>query len=325
MGLRNWLYDKSLLRAQKVETIVVSIGNLTVGGTGKTPVTLALMERLQERGFSFGVVSRGYHRSTKGLRVVKLEPRSAQQYGDEPTLIKTTFPEAPVVVCEKRALAAKALLEKQKVDVILCDDGFQHRRLHRDLNILLIDATEETANYRLLPVGRARESLLPALRRADIFIVTKANLVSEEKLADVMHWLQSKAGGKPIIKGKYVLNGLSSLTGKSEQELKDPVYLVSGIAKPKALEQTLAGRVKVVKHKVFSDHHRYTDLEIEAMLDEASHLQARWLLTTAKDSTKLSGFKRLKDRLWVTDLRVQFEGDAGALDEAFDRLARPNS
>lgn len=323
-GFRNWLYDVRLIKANQVGAKVISVGNLTLGGTGKTPVTIAVIEELSKRGHSCGVVSRGYKREQKGvLEVDATAKAAAQTFGDEPTLIKSTFPEMPVLVGEKRVAAAQALLASRNVDFIVCDDAFQHRRLHRDLNLLLIDATEPVRNYRVVPVGRARESLVPALRRADLLVITKANLVSADDLKTLTDWLETRVQ-KPILRAEYVYKGLRRVTdGALEQKLKDDrVYLVSGVAKPEAVEKTLDGKVQIVKHRTFSDHHRYTNLEVEEILDEASKLQARWILTTAKDSMKLGAFPALRERLWVVELGIQLKGEVKAFNEAVDRLAR---
>ncbi len=320
-GVRNWLYDKRLRKSHKVKAKVISIGNLTVGGTGKTPVTLALIEQLKKRKVSCGVISRGYKRMEKGVLTVDTTPRAALIFGDEPALIKATFPEIPVVVGEKRVDAAKALLEDNKVDVILCDDAFQHRALHRDLNILLLDVTEPVKNYRVLPVGRARESMKPALKRADFVFVTKGNLVAEAELKQFHDWFDPRYDGATI-RADYVLKGFHSLLGHKWDDIWDPVLMVTGIAKPQAFEKTVEGKAKILKHKTFPDHHRYTNQEVEIMIDEASQIQARWILTTAKDAMKLSQFPALKERLWIADLGLKLSGDTKDLYEALDRFAR---
>jgi tetraacyldisaccharide 4'-kinase len=318
---RNWAYDKGLRKTLKVKAKVISIGNITVGGTGKTPMTLLLIELLKKRQVKCGVVSRGYKRAESGVHVVTNEAKAAHAYGDEPALIKATFPDVPVIVGEKRVLAAEAMLGESNVDVILCDDAFQHRSLHRDLNLLLMDVTEPIKNYRVIPVGLAREALGPALKRADIVILTKANLVSPEELEEFQAWLGKRYQGA-VVRADYVLKGFHSQLGQNSDDLVDPVVLISGIAKPAALEKTLEGRVKILKHKSFPDHHRYTGNDVEVMLDEASQLQARWILTTAKDAMKLSQFQRLKERLWIADLGLKLAGDTKDLYEALDRFAR---
>jgi tetraacyldisaccharide 4'-kinase len=321
MGVRNWMYDKGFRKTQKVKAKVISIGNLTVGGTGKTPMTMFLVEQLQKRHLKCGVISRGYKRAEKGVLTVTTDPLAAHSYGDEPALIKSIFPELPVLVGERRVNAAEALLGEHKVDVIVCDDAFQHRSLHRDFNILLMDVTEPVKNYRVVPLGRARESLGPALKRADVVILTKANHATPEQYEEFTAWLKNRCD-KPMIRADYLLQGFHSLLGQKNEELLDPVILISGIAKPSALIKTLEGKAKILKHKSFPDHHRYTDLEVEVIMDEASQLQARWILTTAKDAMKLRQFKRLRERLWIVDLGLKLSGDTKDLYETLDRFSR---
>lgn len=323
-GFRNWLYDIRLFRAHKADAKVISIGNLTAGGTGKTPMTLAMIDELQRQGYSCGVISRGYRRSTKGVQEVDTSSKAPQLYGDEPALIKATYPDIPVFVGEKRFAAATALLASKKVDFIVCDDAFQHRALHRDLNLVLIDVTEMKKNYRVLPVGLARENWVKALRRADVILLTKTNLVDSTQLQDVKTWIQSRSD-KPIVCAEYEFDRFRDLNGKTSDHLTDKAYLVSAIAKPEFIEKTLGDRVKIVKHKSFGDHFRYTDLEIEAVLDEASQLQARWILTTSKDAVKMKAFRRLHERLWIAELSVKFRDGKKDLYEAIDRLGRATS
>lgn len=323
-GFRNICYDIGLLRAHNVEAKVISIGNLTVGGTGKTPMTMALIDLLKARKSTCGVVSRGYKRAQAGVHEVDTSVKASQLFGDEPALIKANYPDVPVFVGEKRIAAAKALLAQTPVDFIICDDAFQHRSIKRDLNILLFDATENQKNYRVLPVGMGREPVGRALKRADILIITKANLAGEEKAAEVKGWLQTKCD-KPIVIADYDILGFRSLDGKFSEQMKDKVYLVSAIAKPEALEKALAGRAQFVKHKIFKDHFKYTDLEIESILDETSQLQARWVLTTPKDAIKMKAFPRLRERLWVAELGLKLRDGKKELNEAIDRLARSSS
>lgn len=320
-GLRNWMYDHRLFKAVKVESKVISIGNLTVGGTGKTPVALALVDMIKARGKTCAVISRGYKREQKGVLEVDTSQSAAASFGDEPALIKHSHPDIPVVVSEKRVLAAKSILESRPVDFMICDDAFQHRSLHRDLNVLLFDATESVKNYRVLPVGLAREALVPALRRADILILTKANLVTPEQAEERVQWLEARCN-RPVILAEYIYNGLRSIGGEKRDTLKDPALLVTGVAKPDAVENLAKDHVKIINHRKFADHHRYTDLEVETLLDEASSSGARWIVTTGKDAMKLGAFARLRDRLWVIELGVHFKREAKALDEALDGLAR---
>ncbi|MGE4132502.1 MAG: tetraacyldisaccharide 4'-kinase [Bdellovibrionales bacterium] len=320
-SLRNWAYDVGLRKAKQVEAKVISIGNLTVGGTGKTPMTIFLIDELLKRGLSAGVVSRGYGRLEKGVLEVEISPRAVERFGDEPVLIKTAHPEIPIFVGEKRSKAAESLLAHKKVDVLIGDDAFQHRALHRDLNLLLIDATEPLQNYSLLPVGRAREASRPAFSRCDFVVITKCNLVDEATLGKVKDWVEARTK-KPIIQAEYILKNYRSTLGQKTNELKDKVILVSGIAKPYAFEAMLKDKLKIAKHNIYEDHHRYTDLDIEILLDSASTQGVRWIVTTAKDEVKLMHFPRLRERLWVADLSLNLKGELQELYESLDRLAR---
>lgn len=315
------MYDHRLFRAGKVEARVLAVGNVTVGGTGKTPVTLAMLELLKKKGFSVGVVSRGYKKGKSGIHPVDTGIKAAADFGDEPALIKHTHPEVPVFVGGKRVKTARQLLSEKSVDFIVCDDAYQHRALHRDLNLLLLDATVPMKEYRVMPVGRGRESLVPALKRADYLVLTKTNIADDAQVKDLIFWLKDRSD-KPVLLAPYEFRGLTNPAGETVKELKDPVYLVSGVAKPWTVEKTLAGVVKIVKHKSFEDHHRYTNLEVETILDEASHLQARWIVTTAKDAVKLRHFRALQGRLWVIEMGVKLEGDVKELYADIDRLAR---
>lgn len=325
--VRNWLYDCRLIGTKRAPCKVVSVGNLTAGGTGKTPVTLALIERLRACGRTCGVVSRGYGRRTSGVMEVRLESRAAGSgtaatFGDEPILIKATFPDLPVFVGEKRARAVERLAESNSVDVVLCDDAFQHRRLHRDLNLVLLDATESLANLRLLPVGRGREPTRQAMKRADLIIVTKANLAGEDRLGELLRWCSGRTD-RPVAVADYRFAGFQLIgTGEIRPNLGDGVYLISGVAKPGGVESLVGAHARVIKHRKFRDHHFYTGREVDEMLDEASVLQARWLVTTAKDGVKLGGFTSLRDRLWVAKLAVEFRDGGKELDEILDRILR---
>lgn len=320
-GFRNWMYDHRIRKAQTVSAKVISVGNVTVGGTGKTPVTLAILDLLKEKGYTCGVVTRGYKRRKKGVHPVVTGPSAAVEFGDEPVLIKNNFPDVPVVVGEKKVAAARQLLDTEKVQFLICDDGFQHRALGRDLNLLLLDATEPMKNYRVMPVGRGREALVPALRRADYFVLTKTNLADGNQLKDLIFFLKDKSE-KPVLLAAYFFSGFRNVRNEVQENLGDGAYLISGVAKPETVESVIGERVKILKHKTFPDHHSYTNLEIEAILDEASQMQARWIITTAKDATKLSRFHSLREKLWVIEMAVKFEGDVKSFYEDIDRLAR---
>lgn len=319
--IRNWLYDHKIFSAKQVSARVISIGNITVGGTGKTPTVLAFIRLMKEKGYTCGVVSRGYGRAGTGLEEVILASDSAAKFGDEPTLIKSEHPDIRIVVGAERVRAAEQALQDNESQFIICDDAFQHRHLHRDLNVVLIDALEKPRDYRMLPVGRARERVRPALARADLFVITKANQVESQRRDELEQWIRSMSD-RPLIYGEYELKGFRNLKGERVMSLRDKCFLVTGVAKPESVEKTVDGKAQVVGNRHFPDHHSYSNRDVEDFLDQASKLQARWILTTSKDAIKLSQFKSLSERIWIVDTEMQFKGNVQALYEAIDRLAR---
>ena len=179
MALRNLLYDRDVLPTFEVGIPIVSVGNLTLGGTGKTPLICELVAWALENKLHPGVVSRGYRGQVRGVELVT--PNGDPSYfGDEPVMIASRFANVPVYVGADRVAAVKKMIEHQKVDIIFADDAFQHRRLGRKADIVVVDCTEAISNYRVVPVGRARENVR-GLDRADFIILNKVNLATPEQ------------------------------------------------------------------------------------------------------------------------------------------------
>ena len=175
--IRNLFFDIGIFKTRKVNVPVISIGNITAGGTGKTPIVEYLTQYFLEQNHKVAVISRGYKRKTKGTVVVsdgKLLIYNASECGDEPLQIASKFPEAIIIVDENRYRAAKLAEEKFKCDIILMDDGFQHRNLHRDFDVVVIDVTKPPNKEGLLPSGFKREPL-SSLKRADAIIFSRWN------------------------------------------------------------------------------------------------------------------------------------------------------
>jgi tetraacyldisaccharide 4'-kinase len=321
---RSWLYSSGVLRSVKVGVPVISVGNVTVGGTGKTAVVLELLKWCESQGLKPGVVSRGYKRKGKGVERVMLIDDAALLYGDEPTLMAQKFPNIPVYVGARRRDAAAALLANHKVDIIFADDAFQHRALWRDLDIVLIDATEEAENYQLLPAGRGREKL-SALNRAQFVILTKTNLVPPAKRVSAIKMLEQYLKSRQaLIECKYIATRWIPLTGGEPREIKktDRVFLVSGLGNPEAFRTTISAVAKVVGHSRFADHHDYTIQNFEDVLEEFAAAQADYILTTEKDAVKLRKFASLHGKVRVALLEPQLSGDIKNLYDTITHLVR---
>lgn len=288
-GLRNRLYDRGWLPAHRLQLPVVSVGNLTVGGTGKTPMVVWLARALRERGFRPGVLSRGY-RVTSGAGTGGVK-RSA--LNDEGQLFAELLPDVPQVQRPDRVSGALEL-EKQGADAIVLDDGFQHRRLARDLDLVLIDATRpwglpagaegQAAVRAVLPRGLLREAP-SSLARASALVITRADAVPAPEFERLEAELEDLVPGTPLLCAVHRPSGLRR--GPERLELEElrgrPVVLVSGIGNPQAFERTArdAGADVRAVH-AFPDHHAFERAELEALGAQSE------LLVTAKDAVKLA-------------------------------------
>ena len=262
-GVRNRLYDRGMLKARRLSAPIVSVGNISVGGTGKTPFVILLGEFLRQRRVPFDVLSRGYGRRTKGPLAVDPESGSAQDYGDEPVLIAYSTG-GPVFVGESRYQAGLLAEKSFAAKLHILDDGFQHRSLARDLDIVMV--TPEDLHDRLLPGGRLREPL-SSLHRADVVVV------QEQMQFDVSF------AGKPIWRVRRRLN----LT----QPPQNPVVFC-GIGRPdKFVSQVQAEGITPAAVKTYRDHWHYSKADVEELLKLRDHKKAGGFITTEKDGVNL--------------------------------------
>lgn len=319
VALRNFFFDRGLFIADDCGAIVVSIGNLSAGGTGKTPITAVLAERLG-RGRRIGIVSRGYGRkSHASMRVQPGSENAPSLFGDEATWLAERLA-VPVQVGAKRVRAAQDLVASEGVRLILLDDGFQHRWLARNFDIVLIDASAPHWQVAPLPWGRRREPWT-ALRRASAVFLTKTSEVSEEELRGIEDRIQSEAGEAiPILRWVQSARLPAMPSGRG--------VLVAGIAKPSDFFQgveAILGRDRVAERISNPDHHAYTSSEVEAILRTAQETKADWVATTEKDFVKLS-------RLWpasgvvllssTLEVRPARESDQIELERLYGRIEK---
>jgi len=265
-GARNLLYDTGWFSA-RLRAPVVSVGNISVGGTGKTPFIIYLGQQLKQRGVRFDVLSRGYGRSSKGVRVV--DPAgSPQEFGDEPLLIARSLG-VPVVVGESRYHAGLVAEQRFDSQLHLLDDGFQHRQLYRDLDIVLLP--EEDLDDKLLPAGRLREPI-SSVSRADVVISD-----SDEVLARIK--VRAHATCAPT---------LFKLDRTTKVEAPGAVVAFCGIARPEGFFSGLrAAGVNVIAERAYRDHHRYSEADVREMAGIRASSGASGFVTTEKDLINL--------------------------------------
>lgn len=290
--VRNWFFDIGLLPVTKVAVPVISVGNILVGGTGKTPLVEYLARLLQQHGKKVAIISRGYRRTTKGYVVVSNGAQrcaEASESGDEPAQMAEKLDGVVVVVDENRVRAAQRVVKDFRVNAIILDDGFQHRYLHRHLDLVVVTAGETTSFMPLLPAGNRREPLA-SLQRADAVVVSRWRHV--EDLVQARRVLER--WNKPVVGMSLRPTMLVHAASRRHEELstikgKNAVAF-SGIGQPEAFEWTLQSlAVNVVQHHRFPDHYRYRPRDIEEVIESYKRSQAEYILTTEKDLVRLAG------------------------------------
>ena len=279
VSLRNELYDRQIFSVRKLARPVVSIGNISVGGSGKTPFAIALGTLLKQRGIAFDVLSRGYKRDSTEIAVV--HPHGTpEQFGDEPLLMAREL-KVPVIVGADRYQAG-LFAEKQFPDtkLHLLDDGFQHRRLHRDFDIVMLPAAD--LKDTLLPVGRLREPL-SALQRADALVLAPE--------------VQSPDPAKTAWRARRKL---------SETKLPQRLVAFCGIARPQQFFDALrqAG-AELVETAIFPDHHRYSQHDIDDLLQLLEKTRAEGFATTGKDAINLGNLRPPDTRIVALELELE--------------------
>jgi len=288
---RNWLYDKKMLKTYQPEIPVISVGNLSVGGTGKTPHCEFLIQLLSKHGFHVAYLSRGYGRKTRGFRWVHKDS-PAIEIGDEAAQVAYKFPEIKVAVCENRVIGIKTIIEKHpEIDAIVLDDAYQYRKILPSINILLTDMARLYSKDFLLPFGRLRESSSGA-KRADIIIVTKTPPVLPILLKK---YILETLSPKPYQQTFFSFYEYSELMPIAESQAScripsiNHVVLISGIDNPFPLRDHLAQKGLNVHLKAFGDHHYFTTYEIAQIIEEYNAIpgKKKIILTTEKDLARM--------------------------------------
>jgi len=305
--VRTMLYDSGVLKRHSLSCLTISVGNITVGGTGKTPFVEALARALRDRGRNVAVLSRGYkskqsRRHRAGASAEGYSPRIVSDgkrvlldsalAGDEPYLLAKNLDGVAVLVDKNRARAGRYAISRMGVDTIILDDGFQYRPLKRTLDLVLVDCTNPFGNGHLLPRGILREPLR-ALKRADCFVLTKTSGVKVERIREELRRVNPQAGIiETVHQPVYFEEVISGRREQPEFIRGKDVYVVSAIARPESFEtaiERLGGRIE--KRFRFMDHHRFTPNEIRQILDRASADRVHAVVTTQKDAVRLPPMK----------------------------------
>jgi len=287
--LRNVLYDVGVFASEKISVPVISIGNITTGGTGKTPHTIYVVQQLLQLQKKVAIISRGYGRGTTGTYVVSNGKEifgTSEECGDEPLQIAKTFHNAVVIVDEERVRAAKMAVQQFAVDVVVLDDGFQHRKIRRDLDIVIIDSQEK--NEMLLPSGNKRE-LWSSLKRSDVIIFSRWNDFNNNSLFEEK---TKQFPGKFFLKTKFTPSRVRNFWTGEEQRVNvlqnTLIVAFCGIGNPSSFQNLLevcGGIVK--KFTIFSDHYSFTKNDCNNLLKDYETIQPQFVITTEKDAERL--------------------------------------
>lgn len=331
IDIRNKLFDMHLLKSEEFDFPVVCVGNLTVGGTGKTPVTEFLIEHLSAH-YRVAVLSRGYKRKSRGF-VLAASNTSFRMIGDEPKQIKLKFPEIPVAVCEKRSEGIRRLREiHPEVNLVILDDAFQHRYVEPWVNIVLMDYNNPIYRDKLLPWGTLRDRR-SQLHRANLMLVTKCpedinplDMRIVKKSLDLypyqsLYFSRMQAGFPVPLFPDQATEALTAQT---------PVVMMAGIANPDSFRKGLAKNFRLVGELLFEDHHTYRMRDIERLKEVLRDTpEETVVMVTEKDAVKLLNRKKipvdLQRRLYYLPIRVSFiEGTQGGFLRQLEQYVRTN-
>jgi len=309
MHARNAAYDRSVVTVRSLPFETISIGNITTGGTGKTPVVALLAERYRQAGRRPAILTRGYKGEGGQSDEVMMLNAMLNRPGE---------PNVPIGINSDRHAAGLAVQKMNPdTDVAILDDGFQHRRLRRDCDVVLIDATQPFGYGHVLPRGLLREPVT-ALNRADIILITRCNLVSPEETRRLRAALSQISNTAPIYGSSHQLAEMRSPNGDAEGLAKlagQRILAVSGIGNPNAFEQELNTHASVSSMR-FPDHHAYTDNDFRDIQTRVRTLGVSTVVTTAKDWTKLSTLRGVESLpIYVVEMRLSIDDEQGFIDQ----------
>ena len=319
-GAGLWVASRLRKPEKKLACKVVSIGNIAVGGTGKTPMTLYVTEMLKKAGYKAVILSRGYKGSAGKKGAIVSDGKevflTATQAGDEPYMLARALPDTPVIVSHDRYRGGQMAMAAFRPDIIVLDDGFQHRALYRDVDIVLLEATDPFGNGALLPKGKLREPVC-ALQRADIIVYTRAKEFSARK----------KIGfSTPAFACKQAPSLMTVNAHGAKTDPPAPISLdqlkgkrcmaFSGIAHNDQFVETVRENGgHIVGTSFYPDHHRYTKSELDDIVRQAHENNADTLIATQKDFARLDYINPFKMPLWVVGISVGFGPDEDGFKE----------
>lgn len=312
MRLRSIGYSTGILQTQRVSAPVISLGNITTGGTGKTPFAAFVAQWFRDREIRVAFLSRGYGADPGAVN-------------DEAMVLNQLCPDVPHLQNPDRIASARIAIEELESQLLILDDGFQHRRLARDLDIVLIDATNPWGYGVLLPRGLLREPL-SALRRADLIVLTRVDSVHEDVLQQLRRRLQQIRGTAECVETSFPVRRLVNSEGETaDWSTLKPGHVAAfcGIGNPTAFQRLLARRglnVTPDRFRTFPDHYRYTREDVDALREWADQLGSPVILTTQKDLVKLDLPRLNQSPLWAVEIGTEIHAGKELLDSRLEDI-----
>jgi tetraacyldisaccharide 4'-kinase len=317
LGINNLYSTKAI----KLKTPVISVGNLTVGGSGKTPMTIKLAQYLLSKNKKVGIVASGYGRKNKCNIILSggdLSQVSTSDTGDEIKMMAEKLPDVYFAIYSTKSEAAVRLQDKFRPDIIIIDDGFQHRKLFRDVNLLLIDAGLDLRKEALFPLGRRREPL-GAIRRAGAVIITKANMFPIDD--DYRNWISAEFRSKPMAEVEFLNESLvCDNEHRGMGSTSENIYFFAAIGSFDILLTHLRQQIpNIIGSRQFPDHCRYESRYVTQIKNDIDRLKPDYIITTQKDFVKIKNID-FGLKVFTLDLELRFKSGEKPLLDMIDRL-----
>ena len=327
--VRLWLYARGWLRRYRLPCPVLSVGNVTVGGTGKTPTAIWIAQQLMNKGLRVGMLSRGYRRTSRDHFVLVSNGRTLlvnpMESGDEPFLMARRCPGLVVAVGADRYRLGEWVLRKERIDCFVLDDGFQHLSLHRDVDLVLIDGSDRLGLRGMLPAGRLREPL-DGLMRATTLMVTWCENGQEVKnlqsIRDVMSNPKVKNVTSHFVVEGLVMAGVQTINPVTDVQ-NIPVVIFSGVANPSKFRSTVETLgAEIVDEVVYRDHYTYTPGDLVDLVRRGIESQAQCFLTTEKDLVKIEAAWSFPQKVYAVRIGLRVQEGAEVLEACLQTIER---
>lgn len=315
-SIKNFLYDFKIIKSYKVNKKIICVGNITTGGTGKTPITISIARGLLNRNKKIAILSRGYRRTTNGF--YEIDEINAEKFGDEPAMIFSNLPGVKVIVSEDRVYAVKKISESYDVDFILMDDGLQNRKIEKDFTIVVVNEENQSFLDKIfLPAGNLRESQSKLSKYNSVIRNYKFNPFPDNLISDPNNF-----NCKYILDGFYNINNeimaLEKLTGKN-------VLAFCGIAHPRSFFEMLNKLNLRVIHKIsFSDHHKFTVDDIDRIIGLMGQNNCELAITTEKDFIRMQKYVHKFSGNGYDLLQARISAEIENLDSLINEIIKLN-